>query len=120
MCDFFSGNKKSNIIGDSFNFELLKCIIIHVHVNGKAAYKRDFALEVLKILGLSKAIESWPKSYMHSWKKYRKGQIWETRLLINTYNNSAQSEVIIPIYALMQIRLKVMNIYQNNGNTFCL
>lgn len=56
MCDFFSGNKKSNIIGDSFNFELLKCIIIHV--NGKAAYKRDFALEVLKILGLSKAIES--------------------------------------------------------------
>lgn len=60
MCDFFSGNKKSNIIGDSFNFELLKCtgIIIHVHVNGKAAYKRDFALEVLKILGLSKAIES--------------------------------------------------------------
>lgn len=58
MCDFFSGNKKSNIIGDSFNFELLKCIIIHVHVNGKAAYKRDFALEVLTILGLSKAIES--------------------------------------------------------------
>lgn len=49
---------------------------------------------------------------MHSWKKYRKGQIWETRLLItgNTYNNSAQSEVIIPIYALMQIRLKVVNI----------
>lgn len=57
MCDFFSGNK-SNIIGDSFNFELLKCIIIHVHVNGKAAYKRDFALEVLKFFGLSKAIES--------------------------------------------------------------
>lgn len=58
---------------------------------------------------------------MHSWKKYRKGQIWETRLLItgNTYNNSAQSEVIIPIYALMQIRLKVVNICQNNGNTFC-
>lgn len=54
---------------------------------------------------------------MHSWKKYRKGQIWETRLLItgNTYNNSAQSEVIIPIYASMQIRLKVVNIYQNNG-----
>lgn len=85
----------------------------------KPLIKETLHLKFKKILGLSKAIESWPKSYMHSWMKYRKGQIWETRLLINTYNNSAQSEVIIPIYALMQIRLKVVNIYQNNGNTFC-
>lgn len=57
MCDFFSGNKKLDIIGDSFNFELLKCIIIYVYVNGKVVYKRDFVFEVLKILGLFKVIE---------------------------------------------------------------